>query len=412
MKMNSKIVNENMIVGSDLKRIDLLMEVGKAICKISIEECVGSGFLIKLYKEKKPFYCLMTNEHVLEKRENEIDVLYANQKNKLTIKLDGSDKRFIRDYKYMGIDLIIIEILSQDLVDEVDLFNDNNSFFLSPNVDYNDKGGYEKYINRNIYILQYPEGGSLSVSDGIIESIENYYFTHKASTKSGSSGSPIFLKNSSFVLGVHQAGFDDDEKNLGFFLGPVIESFKRNFNVGKKSFGEDIYEGEFNNDKREGYGKYTYKNGNYYIGEWLNDKKNGKGIVYNKKNCILYRGNYKDDIREKSEFPHEHPLNYKEVLNENCKLCSEKTSGQDGYKCEECSIVLCPICAGKVLYEEKNKSIHGHDLALKYRENWKCDGCKKMKRGKASFYCKSCKFDACEKCYFQNKNKNKNKNEN
>ena len=76
-------------------------------------------------------------------------------------------------------------------------------------------------------------------------------------------------------------------------------------------------EGEFNNDKREGYGKYTYKNGNYYIGEWLNDKKKGKGIVYNKKNCILYRGNYKDDIREISEFPHEHPLNYKEVLNEN-----------------------------------------------------------------------------------------------
>ena len=41
MKMNAKITNENLIVGSDLKRIDLLMEVGKAICKISIEECVG-----------------------------------------------------------------------------------------------------------------------------------------------------------------------------------------------------------------------------------------------------------------------------------------------------------------------------------------------------------------------------------
>ena len=411
MKVNAKIVNKNLIEGSELKRIDILMEVGKAICKIRTEDCCfGSGFLIKLYKGENPFYCLITNEHVLkhvlEKGKNEIEVCYDNQNKRLKIKLDGSDKRFIRDYNYMNIDLIIIEILSQDLVEMKDeyFFKEDNSFFLSPNVDYNDEGGYEKYIKENIYILQYPEGQSLSMSEGEIESIENYYFTHKSSTKCGSSGSPIFLKNSPLVLGVHQAGCG--ERNLGFFLGPVIESLKRNFKVGKKSFGEDTYEGEFNNDKREGYGKYTYKNRNYYIGEWSNDKKNGKGVLYNEEDCILYRGNYKDDMREKSEFPHEHPLNYKEVLNEDCTLCSQNISEKDGYKCEECSIVLCSICAAKVLYEKKNKSIHAHDLALEYRENWKCNGCGKMKMkckkaSKTSFHCKLCDFDACEKCYIK-----------
>jgi len=33
----------------------------------------------------------------------------------------------------------------------------------------------------------------------------------------------------------------------------------------------DIYEGEWLNDKKEGNGKYWYKNGNIYTGDWKND---------------------------------------------------------------------------------------------------------------------------------------------
>ena len=37
-----------------------------------------------------------------------------------------------------------------------------------------------------------------------------------------------------------------------------------------------MYEGDFVNDKKEGNGKFIWKNGKYYIGEWKNNKKNGK----------------------------------------------------------------------------------------------------------------------------------------
>ena len=46
------------------------------------------------------------------------------------------------------------------------------------------------------------------------------------------------------------------------------------------------------NDKFEGYGKYIYENGNYYIGKWLNNKMHGKGIVYYKNGNIKYEGDF------------------------------------------------------------------------------------------------------------------------
>ena len=41
-----------------------------------------------------------------------------------------------------------------------------------------------------------------------------------------------------------------------------------------------IYDGNWNDDVREGKGTYYYKNGNRYDGDWKNDKREGKGIMY------------------------------------------------------------------------------------------------------------------------------------
>eukprot|EP01031_Cornospumella_fuschlensis_P039314 gene39314-47851_t len=47
---------------------------------------------------------------------------------------------------------------------------------------------------------------------------------------------------------------------------------------GKTVFGNnEIYEGEYFEDKRHGYGKYTYDNGEVYDGQWKDGKKHGKG---------------------------------------------------------------------------------------------------------------------------------------
>ena len=40
----------------------------------------------------------------------------------------------------------------------------------------------------------------------------------------------------------------------------------------------DIYEGEWKDDKANGYGIYIHVNGAKYEGEWLNDKQHGQGV--------------------------------------------------------------------------------------------------------------------------------------
>jgi len=57
----------------------------------------------------------------------------------------------------------------------------------------------------------------------------------------------------------------------------------------------NIYVGQLNQKKRNGYGIILYLNKNEYEGEWKNDKKEGNGIMkYN--NGEIYNGKWKDDI--------------------------------------------------------------------------------------------------------------------
>jgi len=37
------------------------------------------------------------------------------------------------------------------------------------------------------------------------------------------------------------------------------------------------YDGEWKNDKSDGYGSFYYANNDIYEGEWKNSKKNGRG---------------------------------------------------------------------------------------------------------------------------------------
>ena len=131
----------------------------------------------------------MTCAHVIDnfliQNNDEIEIYYNNEKKNIKIKLNKNE-RFIKNYKYMGIDAIIIEILKND--------NINEKYFLSPNLFY--INSVNKLINQNIYIPQYPGQSQLSDSKGIIININentNEIF-HKASTKEGSSGSPIFFR--------------------------------------------------------------------------------------------------------------------------------------------------------------------------------------------------------------------------
>ena len=293
--------NEVETKNSEIKKIDLnLHEVLKSVCKIIYKNEFGTGFFIKLFKDDKELLCLMTNEHVIRKEmieSNEIiDIKYNYEKKWMKIKLDEKE-RYILYNKEM--DITIIEIISNDKI--------KDKYFLLPNINNID------YINKDIYIVQYPGGNDLSYSEGKIKEINNYEIIYDASTQSGSSGSPILLKDTTEIIGIHKQGSNYKKENYGtliysfiqilnykkkiyengeYYIGEMLNGLRHG--KGKEYYknGTIMYDGNFVNGKREGDGKYIDESGNYYIGQWLNDLQHGKGIVYYKNGTIMYDGNF------------------------------------------------------------------------------------------------------------------------
>jgi len=211
--------------GSSLKRINWQIKNAYA-CKVHTINQMASGFFIKLIKGDQEFYCLMTNEHVVNKKMIEqkeiIDVYYEKnyRENYLKIKLNP-EERLIRNFKDIKVDVTVIEILPSD--------NIPLNYFLLPNIDY--INNYNELIGRDIIIYQYPNG-ILNYSYGKIKRMTEFFkyeFAHTASTDKGSSGSPIFLEGTETVLGIHKGGVGILQENLGDFIWPIYNYFLNEF---------------------------------------------------------------------------------------------------------------------------------------------------------------------------------------
>ena len=286
--MEDDRLDEKFIPNSNLKEVDLLLyNICKSVCKVILRDSTGSGFLLKFLRKNKPFKCLITCEHVITEKmqgsKREILIYYNNQDDYFRINLNESG-RIIRSFKYLNIDATIIEIKEKD--------NIKDKLFLQPNYDY--INGYQQFENMKIFIPQYPEGKRLSYSEGIIKIITHetfYEFSHLSSTKHGSSGSPIFLKGTNLVLGIHNQSNKHKTENYGQFIGPIIESLENDFEFKKGKIEGLYYEYEIRGNKY--LGKIKMPGKFCYIGE-MNEKleKNGKGILYNKNNIIMYEGEF------------------------------------------------------------------------------------------------------------------------
>ncbi|MFD2742284.1 MULTISPECIES: PLD nuclease N-terminal domain-containing protein [Sphingobacterium] len=55
------------------------------------------------------------------------------------------------------------------------------------------------------------------------------------------------------------------------------------------------YEGEFRQDKREGKGSYYWPSGERYVGQWKNNQRHGQGVLYDKDGNVSYDGNWEND---------------------------------------------------------------------------------------------------------------------
>ena len=75
-------VNEVYIPSSKIFPLVPILNVVKSICKIITYSPtkIGSGFLINLPSKEKPFYCLITNEHIIEEEmiENGEKITFSN----------------------------------------------------------------------------------------------------------------------------------------------------------------------------------------------------------------------------------------------------------------------------------------------------------------------------------------------
>ena len=192
----------------------IIEQMERNICKINIGEEQGTGFFCKIPfpSQDKILPVFITNNHVINK-----DTL-----NKEKIKLDIKEAETMKEIKLNNrmkytneeYDITIIEIKEEDNINnylELDDIIINN---VLENKNYN-----KEYINKTIYIIQYPEN-NLSVSYGILDKIyedKEYNFNHKCSTKFGSSGSPILNINNK-IIGIHKEGNDKKQYNKATFL--------------------------------------------------------------------------------------------------------------------------------------------------------------------------------------------------
>ena len=236
-------VNEEHVTSIPFKNFDpnTLERLSKEVCKIVIEtqekKKEGTGFFLSIIIDLELFDCLLTNDHIIDNESiNNNKIIYITYEGYKTanIKLDRN-KRYIKSFKEKGLDITAVEILDDD--------NIPTEYFLLPELDIPINN---KLIKSEIYIPQYigeyqklknEEGihtedaiiehneKELKNAEGIINYINNYEFSHLANTQKGSSGSPIFLKNSNRVIGIHKAGIKNKE-NFGDFILPVINIIK------------------------------------------------------------------------------------------------------------------------------------------------------------------------------------------
>ncbi len=126
----------------------------------------------------------MTNYHVLNENnliENKISNLLLNDE-KVILKINLEIKRTI--YHNKNYDITIIELKEGDKIKNYLKLDDN--FFQDDSEII--------YIDKSIYVLQYPNGRRACVSYGLFQNIDKYYkynIIHRCSTDFGSSGSPI-----------------------------------------------------------------------------------------------------------------------------------------------------------------------------------------------------------------------------
>ena len=233
----------------------------------------------------------MTIDHVLNNDS-------SNNNNELVIEYKNEEKMIPLNnrIKYTNelLDFTIIEILpTDDFFSEIKFLTIDN-YIMSNNSE-------SKYLNEDICIFQYPNGGELSFDKGEIQSIKDYSIKHLVSTEPGSSGSPILLLNNFKIIGIHKAGKKNKEDNKGIFMKNILNDIN-NIN----SYENDIKKNEINKPIKK---LNTYEEVERKNPYW--DKKNIESIRTEKtinENYGINLNNKRIDFSYKNKFEKEEKM--------------------------------------------------------------------------------------------------------
>lgn len=190
--------------------------IGKSTCIIELIynnlKIKGTGFLIELpiSNSNKLMKGLITNNHILNENilmNNIISInfhlekklLNLNPKNHFIFSDPFLDITFIKlkkeELDYLGIDCL-----------KVHIENEVNS--------------------KDAFIVQYPKGKNLSISQGKINSRWGFNLFHTVSTSHGSSGGPLVLLKNNKVIGVHKCGLKAMKCNAATNIQTIIEAIR------------------------------------------------------------------------------------------------------------------------------------------------------------------------------------------
>ena len=207
----------------------------KSICKVVINKKYkgthyGTGFLCNIRLFTENIKTLITAYHVLDEENlkigNEIKISFNDNKKVKIIKIDNPR----RIYASKKDDITMIEILDSDKLKNYDALEIDDNIYNGIFYDYNNF--YDKYKNKTIYILHYPEGNIINFSKNIIVDIDkNNNIYHFCATEDGSSGAPILNSENFKVIGIH-LGYEYFEK--GIFHDEIKLKYQNNFNRDNK----------------------------------------------------------------------------------------------------------------------------------------------------------------------------------
>ena len=323
MESDEKLLyNSSLLTLTEVTNLKILLS--HYICKIIINEMMGSGFFCKT----NAFLSMITNNHVLDE-----DKIKTG--NKITIEVNGSRKELKFDgkrqaYTNESIDITIIEIIEKD---------DDLHYFLDIDEDYKENDLCD------ILILQFPGGKEASVSYGKIEQIHDLLMFYSASTLPGSSGGAILNRKNYKVIGLHKGSAKD--YNKGIFIKKGINSIFESNNI----YNYDI----------------SYNCNHEYV--------ENSGWIRFCENCrktFLHMSGYKCKICDYSicdecyrtgakikwgNLNHPHPLERKTTSWFTCDKCKQKwwpfyMDECSGYYCSTCDKYFCWVCYDN--YKGKN----------------------------------------------------------